>query len=289
LDIIASTSKNSLALSWIEKILNMKQESIYIHGTHSEEQKRLSTLNELTNASFIDFLNVRQGDSILEVGSGLGILANNIAIQFPDSNVTGIEIAAEQIEKARANFSDTANLKFIQGNALLLDIEDSSFDSVYCRYILEHVSDPEVVLNEIFRVLKNGGKFFVQENNILINALYPDCPVYSSILKKSADLQSKLGGDAEIGKKLFSLLKHAGFTLINLSIGPEIHHYDLPTFDPWIMNSIELLKGVKNKLIIMEGIFESQIEEAITELEGLRRNPYASAYFYWNRASAVKP
>jgi hypothetical protein len=43
-----------------------------------------------------------------------------------------------------------------------------------------------------------------------------------------ADLQPQMGGDAEIGKKLFSLLEKAGFRSISLSIGPEMHLYDLP-------------------------------------------------------------
>lgn len=267
----------------------MTHESMYIHGTYPEEQTRLSLLNDLTNASFLDFIEIRPGDSILEVGSGLGILANCIATRFPGSEVTGIEIAPDQIKKARANFSETPNLIFLEGDALSLEFKESSFDVVYCRYVLEHVSDPAVVLSEIFRVLKAGGKLFVQENNILIYALNPDCPSYSVVLSKFAELQSRMGGDAEIGKKLFCLMKRAGFRSINLSIGPEVHHYDLPTFEPWIVNSIEIVKGARNRLVTLGGVSESLIEAAITELDNLRKNPYASAYFYWNRASAIKP
>ena len=267
----------------------MKQESIYIYRTHAEEQNRLSLLTKYANTSFIKFLGIKDGDSILEIGSGLGILANEIAIRFPNSKVTGIEIAREQIEKANSLFSKMPNLQFIHGNALSLDVESSLYDLVYCRYVLEHVSDPLVVLNEIIRVLKAGGKIFIQENNILINTLYPDCPNYSFILKKSVDLQSKLGGDAEIGKKLFHLLQQTGFNYINLAIEPEVHHFGLPTFDTWLVNSIEIIKGVKKKLSQMEGVSELQIEKAILELNELRNNPYASTYFYWNRASAMKP
>lgn len=267
----------------------MIQKSTYIHGTNPEEQARLSLLNELTNTSFIDFMDVRSGDSVLEVGSGLGILANCVATRFPGSQVTGIEIATEQIEKARASFSKTPNLKFLEGDALSLEIKESSFDVVYCRYVLEHVTDPVTVMSELFRVLKAGGRLFVQENNILIYALYPDCSSYSVVLKKFAELQSQIGGDAEIGKKLFSLLKHTGFHSINLSLGPEVHHYDMPTFDPWIVNSIEIIKGARNCLLSLNGVSESLIEAAIAELDSLRKNPYASVYFYWNRASATKP
>jgi ubiquinone/menaquinone biosynthesis C-methylase UbiE len=267
----------------------MVQGATYIHGTHPEEQARLSLLNDLTNASFIDFLKIEPGDSVLEVGSGLGILANSVSTRFPVSTVTGVEIADEQLATARGRFSARPNLEFHKGDALSLALMESSFEVVYCRYILEHVADPATVLSEMFRVLKPGGRFFAQENNILIHTLYPDCPAYSVILRKFVELQSQMGGDAEIGKKLFSLLKQAGFRSINLSIGPEVHHHDLPTFDPWIVNSIELLKGAKPHLLQMDGVTEPLFEKAISELKELTKNPYASAYFYWNRASAIKP
>jgi ubiquinone/menaquinone biosynthesis C-methylase UbiE len=267
----------------------MTQESIYIHGMHPEEQTRLSLLNDLTNASFLGFMEIRPGDSVLEVGSGLGILANYVATRFPDSDVTGIEIAPEQIKRAREDFSETPNLRIVEGDALSLEFKESSFDVVYCRYVLEHVSDPAIVLHEIFRVLKSGGKIFVQENNTLIYALWPECPSYSFLLRKFAELQAQMGGDGEIGKKLFSLVKRAGFRSINLSIGPEVHHYDLPTFDPWIVNCIEILKGAKNRLLALDGVSETLFKEAVAELDELRKNPYGSAYFYWNRASAIKP
>jgi ubiquinone/menaquinone biosynthesis C-methylase UbiE len=105
----------------------MTPESAYIRGTHPEDQSRLSLLNDLTNTSFLDFLDIRPGDSVLEVGSGLGILAHRVATAFPDSQVTGVEIAAEQIDKARADFSETPNLKFIEGDALSLDLQESLF------------------------------------------------------------------------------------------------------------------------------------------------------------------
>ncbi len=267
---------------------SMAKESAYIHGTCPKEQARLSLLNDLTNASFLDFLDIKPGDFVLEVGSGLGILTNLVATRFPGSVVTGIEIAPEQIEKARASFSKTSNLAFFEGNAMSLDIKESSFDVVYCRYVLEHIADQAIALKEMLRALKAGGRIFIQENNILIYVLYPDCPSYSLVLREFANLQSQIGGDAEIGKKLFSLLKHAGFSSIRLSIGPEVHHYDMPTFDPWIMNSIEIIKGAETQLLSF-GVSKSLIQAAIAELNGLRTNPYASAYFYWNRASAIKP
>ena len=267
----------------------MQKKHSYIHGTHPEEQKRLTDLNTLTNRQFVDFLEIEDGETVLEVGSGLGILAHLVAERHPDSSITGIEISDELIDRAIADFADAMNLQFTKDDAHAMNLLDSSFDVAYCRYLLEHVQNPEVVLREIHRVLKPGGKIFIQENNILINAFYPDCPAFNLVWEKFAEVQAELGGDAQIGKKLFSLLNTNGYGSIELSIAPEIHHYGMPTFVPWIQNLIGNIDGARNNLIDIGALEPAVIDDAKSELKNLQKNQNATAYFYWNRARAIKP
>jgi ubiquinone/menaquinone biosynthesis C-methylase UbiE len=49
-------------------------------------------------------------------------------------------------------------VEFIMADAEILPFEDESFDRVFCTCLLHHVHQPENVLAEIKRVLKNGGK-----------------------------------------------------------------------------------------------------------------------------------
>ena len=267
----------------------MTRDTNYIHGTHPEEQRRLALLNELTNESFLGFLDIKPGYSILEAGSGTGILADLVAKRFPRSHITGVEISPDQISEARKNFSETPNLEFIEGDAQSLDLEQNSCDLVYCRYLLEHLHEPGKAISEIYRVLKPGGAIFLQENNILICVFYPDCPVFNKVWKEFAGLQARLGGDAEIGKKLFFILKESGFCSIELSIAPEIHFHGMPTFEPWIENLEGNIAGAREMLIQSGRVAEESIDIAISELCDLKVNPFGSAYFYWNRASAKKP
>jgi len=85
------------------------------------------------------------------------------------------------------------------------------------------------------------------------------------------------------------LLKTNGYDSIELSIAPEIHHYGLPTFVPWIENLIGNVEGALNNLIDKRGIGKAVIDDAINELKDLQKNQNASAYFYWNRARAIRP
>lgn len=261
----------------------------YIHGTDTQEQKRLALLNRLTNEPFIKFLELDGKASVLEVGSGLGILAREVAERAPGVAVWGVEYSADQLERAKA--SDTAaqpNLHFIQADAHALPFEDERFHTVYCRYLLEHVADPVEVLMEMRRVLRPGGRALAQENNILINVFYPECPRFDAIWERFAELQARLGGDALIGKKLLALFKQAGFSQIKLSLQPEIHHAGMETFRPWIENLIGNVESGAAALERHNLATPAEISEAIREVRSLSERDDASAIFYWNRASGVK-
>src|SRR5439155_20978728 len=66
-------------------------DSQYIHGTDKTEQERLVALNRLTNPAFVEFLDLRPDSAVLEVGSGVGILAGEVAGGAPQGEVIGME------------------------------------------------------------------------------------------------------------------------------------------------------------------------------------------------------
>jgi len=105
----------------------MQKKHSYIHGTLPEEQKRLADLNTLTNRQFVNFLEIDDKETVLEVGSGLGIQANMVAEKHPDSSITGVEISDELIDRAIADFADTMNLQFTKDDAHALNLLDNSF------------------------------------------------------------------------------------------------------------------------------------------------------------------
>lgn len=263
----------------------MKETSIYIHGTQQSEQERLAMLNRLTNPSFIDFLNIQRPVRILDVGCGLGILAGEIAQRYPNCSITGIEYAEAQLAEAPMDFD---NLEFMQGDAHDLPFEDESFDVVYCRYLLEHVREPLLVLQEMHRVLKSGGQLFTQENNIDMTVYHPACPAFEDIWQRFIALQDKLGGDALIGKKLYMLLKQTGFSQVSLSIAPQVHGFEDVNFGAWVSNIIGNVESGKSKLVAEEMATTEEINAAIEELETFKQNEEASTIFYWNRAVGLK-
>jgi ubiquinone/menaquinone biosynthesis C-methylase UbiE len=100
--------------------------------------------------------------NILEIGSGLGQNSHQIA-ERGARKVVGVEYSIEKVNWSKSYFyeSKNKNLKFVQGNAESLDFPDSEFDFVFSISVLEHIKNPEKALQEMFRVLKPGGKLLL--------------------------------------------------------------------------------------------------------------------------------
>ncbi len=260
------------------------KEATYIHGTTPDEQERLAALNRLSNPQFVAFMKIRPEQRVLEIGSGLGLLARDVA-QASGAHVTGVEISHDQLAIART-VSDQVH--WVHGDVHHLPFDDASFDVVYGRYILEHVGDPMQVMREALRVLKPGGRFYNQENNNEIQHTWPDCPAFLHAWKVFEYLQADLGGDALIGKKLYAMAYDAGFDGIQISLQPEMHGFNEPGYSLWVKNLIALLMGAKSHIISDKYLAEAEFAAAITELEDLNDNPRGSVYFYWNRLEAAK-
>jgi len=255
---------------------------IYIHGTEPSEQDRLAGLNRMTNAAFIAFLNVAPGSRVLEVGSGLGLLAAEVAASAPDVDVVGVELSAAQIAAAPAR----PRVMFLQGDAHALDFPDGRFDLVYARYLLEHVADPERVLREMRRVARAGARVAVCENDVSLLRFDPPCPAFDRAWEVFTRFQATLGGDGLIGRRLYRLFRAAGFADVQLSVQPEVHWHGSPGYVAWVHNIIGNLDSARNGMLAAGVISGSALDAGVAELERLKTDPSGSAVFAWNRAMA---
>src|SRR4051812_26930596 len=161
----------------------------YIHGTEPSEQDRLAALNRMTNAAFIGFLDVPKGARVLEVGSGVGLLAVAVASAADDVRVVGVELSREQIAAA----ARSPRVTYHQGDAHALDFADGSFALVYARYLLEHVARPEAVLREMWRVVRPAGRVAVCENDVTLIRFDPPCPAFDRAWDLFQRYQATLG------------------------------------------------------------------------------------------------
>jgi len=108
---------------------------------------------------------LRQG-KILDVGTGLGYLLIEIARLIPDVEIVGIDISSGMVKIARRNTEKAGlsrRVKFMVKDANKMSFEDSSFDLIVSTGSLHHWKKPLHVINEVHRVLKDGGKAWIYD------------------------------------------------------------------------------------------------------------------------------
>lgn len=97
--------------------------------------------------------------SILDVGCASGWFLNEISKRYPNAQCTGIDVYNKAIFYGKKKYK---NLHLFQADAHNIPYPDNSFNVVICTEVLEHVSNPEKVLQEIKRVLKRDGIAIVE-------------------------------------------------------------------------------------------------------------------------------
>lgn len=107
------------------------------------------------------------GKKCLDIGTGTGEIAFYVAVEAgSNGDVTGLDITPRMIELAEEKQKERELPKpvnFVVGDALDLQFENDSFDLVTSGYMLRNVTDVQQAINEMYRVLKTGGRVVVAE------------------------------------------------------------------------------------------------------------------------------
>mgnify|MGYP001197705651 FL=1 len=112
----------------------------------------------------IKYLDPIKGSTLLDLGCGEGRHCFG-AYMHSDLDVYGFDMNYRDILKAKKNFKDfdetssNKSCNFGVTDGRKLPFKDNFFDYVICSEVLEHIIDYEMVIDEIYRILKPGGIF----------------------------------------------------------------------------------------------------------------------------------
>lgn len=271
-------------------------ESNYIHGTSSEEQRRLSLMNEFMNEAALHELGLREGDRVVDVGCGLGQLTRGMARACGTTGcVVGIERDERQLEEARrlARRDGEENLAELRAGAVgalpLGEQEWGSFDVAHARFLLEHLSDPLPAVREMVRAVRSGGRVVLQDDDHDVLRLWPEPSGVREIWEAYARTYDRLGNDPKIGRRLVSLLHEAGAKPARntwIFFGGCAGH---PAFASVVANMISILEGARQTVLESNLAKAADYDRALANFVRWGHRPDAAIWYAICWAEGIKP
>lgn len=136
----------------------------------TEINRRYSELAEtgccLSCGGAINYSDPRNGETCVDLGSGRGTDVLRLADMVgEDGFVYGIDISEGMLKKASSTAErlGVKNVKFIKSSLEKIDLNDNTADLVISNCTINHSCDKEAVWNEIYRILRRGGRFVVSD------------------------------------------------------------------------------------------------------------------------------
>jgi ubiquinone/menaquinone biosynthesis C-methylase UbiE len=137
---------------------------------YKEINKRYSDLADsgccLSCGGAINYCNASKGEICVDLGSGRGTDVLRLAETVGNNGfVYGIDISEGMLQKARATADRLGikNAQFIYSSLEKISLADSIADLVISNCTINHSPDKQKVWNEIFRILKEDGRFVVSD------------------------------------------------------------------------------------------------------------------------------
>jgi len=264
----------------------MKDDEAYLHGAHPDEQDRLSRLNDLLNEASIREARVQSGNRVVDFGSGLGQLTRAFArAAVPGGSVVGIERDAAQRDKAldlADRAGETGLVDFRSGNVYdppLDPNEWGSFDIAHARFVLEHVSDPQAVVNAMVQAVRPGGRVILQDDDHETLRCWPEPPGLSTLMAAYVRAISVNHNDPFIGRRLGTLLTRAGAATRRanqVNFGGCAGDENFPVL---VENLIGVIQGIRARMLTEDLLDPADYDRAIDELRAWGKRPDAAIWY----------
>ena len=116
-------------------------------------------------AALIKMMDIQPGKQYLDLSTGIGYIAYELAQKYKDIFVTGLDITPNSIQRnqVRQQQLGLTNLDFITYDGITYPFEDHFFYGITNRYAFHHFPDPEKSIRNFNRMLVPGGFFLISD------------------------------------------------------------------------------------------------------------------------------
>jgi ubiquinone/menaquinone biosynthesis C-methylase UbiE len=164
---------------------------------------------------------LQDGCHLLDLGCGPASFTSRLRALVPRSTVVGLDWDARLLALARHRLDAGSDgwAPLVRGAAEAVPLRDGWAHFAVARFLFQHLPDPVRVAREARRVLAAGGTLAVIDVDAeLWGLVEPGCPELGAVYARAAADQLRRGGDRLVGRRLWSILREAGFTDLTLRI-----------------------------------------------------------------------
>ena len=152
---------------------------------------------------------------VMDAGCGTGVLSRYIVEQHKVKHIDALDYSDLRLQQAKGFVKGPAKraIHFHQQN--LSELEPKfygKYDTVICRYVIEHLEKPVEVLENLHKALKKNGRMIIVEMDGVFINLHSENEMFNAYMN---ELKSKIRFDLNIGKKVPSYLKRIGLSQID--------------------------------------------------------------------------
>ena len=161
------------------------------------------------------------GMRVTDIGCGIGTVALWMAQQVGAAgSVVCVDKSPEQLALARCSATESGytNMTFLEASAEHIDLPSDSFDLVYCRFLLDHLIDPQAAVIEMRRLLRPNGVLVTETLDLGGIATDPPDPTYADEVRLMSEISAARGIDGASGMKVHRLLRAAGLADIEVRL-----------------------------------------------------------------------